>query len=134
VCSSDLNHLEKYDEDNGDDDDETFISEYDHDEDLAIDIRKDMLEHQSSTIDLMDTLFSTPAEQHAKKIAKLESRIKDIDDRFIAKAEALKDDFMKKMGLNRKETEAEKDILRKELNEVKDAQVILEAKTGGAGV
>jgi len=127
------NHLENYDED--DDDSETFVSEDAVDDDnLPIDIRHDIFDHSTSHIDLLDTLFSTPAEQQTKKITKLESRIKDIDNRFISRAEVLKDEFMKKMAQVRKETEAEKDILRKELNEIKDAQVILEAKTGGAGV
>ena len=128
------NHIECYDEDDGNDDSETFYSEADLDNDLADDIQKDLYANQSSTVDLLDTLFSTPAEQQAKKIERLERLIKDIDERFVSKAEALKEDFMKKMGLNRKETEAEKDKLRKELNEIKDAQLILEAKTGGAGV
>jgi hypothetical protein len=110
------NRLEQYDEEVDDDD---SVRDGDDDGYDNGGVHDDLLDSQDSTWKMLTEALLTPADLVKHQQKALEAEIVALDERFVARAEALKAQFMKEMAKVRKDTEEAQSKLRTALTDLK---------------
>jgi hypothetical protein len=114
----DLNHLDGCDEDT-----EYEESVRDDDDTLDGEVEAAFWDCVGWCEELSNAILN-PADLRAKVIADAEGAIKKADDEFLQSAEHLKHRFMKEMKVLREQTEKRQEVLRKQLADLKVADVL----------